>query len=300
MTCSFTAGKVYHVICSIFSQYYNVYYVEIEKALSKDKLMKSQGIKNQFILNNYYFKIIPVVIPSEIYILRSKSEMFTNIRMKFGIAFTSICTEITKSKSLPPVSNVKMLLRNCFPHMKKIFDNCHSIDDLLDELLNKCTIINISCIENLVKVLEIKDAEAHIQTYRETLNKFCKEVSVKLCLQEKFHVANVPSPLQCETINLVLDWIPDQCTLDDIRDILSITFEQELSKEVYINVIKPNNSITVTCTFPLSLTAFLVAKAQTTVELVKMKGLIQLTIGYNIILEKKYVRIFSMQCYYRI
>ena len=228
------------------------------------------------------------------------STTFTSIRMKFGIAFYNICKAITQCNNPPSFSEVKMLLQKCFQQIKEIFDNCQSVSDLLDVVQKKCTLINISCIKELVNELKIKDAEAHIQTYEQTIDDFCKNVSVTLCLQETFRVANVPSPLQCETINFVLDWDPDQCTLDDIRDILSMTFEKELSKKVLINVMKQNNSITVTCTFPLSLTAFLVAKAQTTVELVKMKGLIQLTIGHNIILEKKYVRIFSMQCYYRI
>ena len=222
------------------------------------------------------------------------SERFMSIRMKYGRAIKNICHAITNSENLPPFSEVKNLLQNCFPYMKEKFDNCHSINDLLDVVQKKCTLINISCIEELVEELKIKDAEVHIQTYRKTIDEFCKNVSVTLCLQEKFGVANVPSPLQLETINLVLDWNPEEYTLEDIRDILSITFEKELSKIVLIQGVKTHNSIIVTCTFPLSLTTFLVAKAQKTVELVKMKGLIQLTIGYYIILEKEHVRIYSI------
>ena len=214
--------------------------------------------------------------------------MFTNIRMEFGIAFTNICNIITKSNCLPPFAEVKLLLQNCFPHT---FDNCCCISELLDAIRDKCTLINISCIEKVVKVLKIKDAEAHIQTYRETIKEFCKEVSVTLCLREKFGEASL---LEYEKITFVLDWDPDEYTLEDIRNILSITFEKELSKKVRIHVVAPDNSITVTCTFPLSLTSFLVAKAKKTVELVKMKGLIQLTIGYYIILEKEHVRIYHV------
>ena len=222
------------------------------------------------------------------------SKTFMTIRMKFGRAFYNICNAITQCHNPPSFSEVKMLLQKCFQQTKEIFDNCQCINDLLDVVQKKCTLINISCIEELVDELKIKDAEAHIQTYHETINEFCKDVSLTLCLKQKFGVANVPSPLKCETVTIVLDWDPDKHTLEDIRDILSITFEKELSKKVLIHVMEPDNSITVTCTFPLSLMSLLITKAKKTVELVKMKGLIQLTIGNCIILEREDVRIYSI------
>ena len=93
------------------------------------------------------------------------------------------------------------------------------------------------------------------------------------------------SPLKCETAIFVLEWNPDETSLADIKNLLSITFER-LNKRVKVIVIKEGNSITVICTFSFNLTALLISKAQETLELVKKEGLIRMTIGHCIIYDR--------------
>ena len=91
-----------------------------------------------------------------------------------------------------------------------------------------------------------------------------------------FKVTRTPSLLKCETAIFVLDWDPTTYTLQDIQDIIA----EVVDKNVQICVIRKGNSIVVTCFFPLSVTTLVIAKAQETLEDMKKKRLIQLTIGY--------------------
>ena len=242
--------------------------------------------KCKMIINN--FLIITVVIPSEIVIPRSMSLAFKSLRMKFGITFYNIRRAIKNSLPLTGTEDLKMLLQDCFPDLRPQLINCKLLDDVLDVVRDKCTLIDITCLEAIVIQFNIKDAEVHIQAYKEIIEKFSQSVSVRLCLKEKFNVASsLSASLQCETVEFVLDWDPDDdYTLNDIKDVLSECFEK-LSKTVQINVIKKVNSITVTCSFPLNFATLLIAKAQETIEVVKKRGLIWLRIGQCIIYDKK-------------
>ena len=153
---------------------------------------------------------------------------------------------------------------------------------MLDVVNDDCTLINISCLESVVKRFDIKEAKAHIQTYKEVVQSFCKEMKASLCLGESFKVTKIPSLLQCETAVFVLDWDPKGCTLEDIRDLLA----ESVEGNVEIRDIREGRSIVVTCFFPLSLTTLVIAKAHETLESVKQKELIQLTVGYCTIYDK--------------
>ena len=205
--------------------------------------------------------------------------------MEFAIAFYNIHLAITKSLSFI-TEELKKLLQDCFPELIPRLANCKSIDDVLDLVQDKCSLIDINCLEIIVKRFYIEDAEVHVQAYNEIIEEFVRSVTVRLCLNENFEITNALSPLQCETAKFILDWKVkdlDKFILSDIREILSILLESRLSKRVKVIVVTFDNVITVTCTFPLSLATSLIAKAQKTIEAVKKKGLVMLSIGQCIV-----------------
>ena len=128
---------------------------------------------------------------------------------------------------------------------------------------------------------KIKEAEKYIEAYKNTIQSFCKN-RVSNTLGECFKGTKKLSLLQCETAVYVLDWIPRDCTLEDVKDILA----ESVEGNVQICNLREGESIVVTCFFPLSLTPFLIAKAQETLHHVKERGLISLTIGYCTIYDK--------------
>ena len=171
---------------------------------------------------------------------------------------------------------MKQFLRDGYSYLKSQIAHSTSIDDVLDVVNDHCTLINISCLEGIVERFDIKEAEIHIQAYKDVVQSFCKETKASLCLEETFKKSKSRSLLKCETAVFVLDWDPKGCTLEDIKDILAESVEEN----VQICVIREGTSIIVTCFFPLSLTNVLIARAKETLESVKKKGLLQLTVGH--------------------
>ena len=90
--------------------------------------------------------------------------------------------------------------------------------------------------------------------------------------------------MKCETAIFVSDWDPTGYTLQDIRDIIA----ESVEGNVEIHYLREGRSIIVTCFFPLSLTmaTSIITRAMETLEEVKKKGLIQLTVSHCTIYDK--------------
>ena len=202
------------------------------------------------------------------------------MRKEYAIAFSNIREAINTNP--PPLDKLKQFLKDGYSYLKSQIAHSASIDDVLDVVNDHCTLINISCLEGIVKRFKIKEAETHIQAYKDFVQSFCKETKASLCLNESFKVTNTPFHLQCETAVFVLNWDPKDCTLEDIEDILS----ESIEGNIQIRVIREGRSIIVTCFFPLNLTTLLIARAQETLESVKRRGLLQLIIGHCTIYDK--------------
>ena len=202
------------------------------------------------------------------------SPIFGSIKREFAIAFSNIREAINTTP--PPLDKLKRFLEDGYPHLESQIVHSKSIDDILTVVRKHCTLININCLEGIVERFKIKEAETHIQAYKDIVQSFCQKTKASLCLDESFKITNTPSLLKCETVVFVLNWDPKDCTLKDIEDILSIS----LDINVEIRYIQRGNSIIVTCFFPLNLTTLLIARAQETLEIMKEKGLLQLTVGH--------------------
>ena len=210
------------------------------------------------------------------------SAEFTQIRTKFGITFNIIRSIIESNP--PSMEDMKQFLEDCDSSLKPSLAHSKSIRDVLNIVRDKCTLIDINYLEAVVTRFNIEGVMKHIESYKEFVDQFCDTVSVRLCLKENFPVTMTPTSLNCETATFVLDWNPTDSTLNDIRALLSAVF-QRLAKRVTIKVIKTGNSIIVNCTFPLNLLGQLIIKAEETINSIKKKGLIRLTIGHSTILD---------------
>ena len=209
------------------------------------------------------------------------NNVFGSIRKEFAIAFGYIREAIKKSQ--PPLDILKQFLRDGYSHLKPRIAHSNSIDDVLDVIIDDCTLINISCLESVVKRFDIKEAMAHIEAYKDVVQSFCKKMKGSLCLGESFKVTKIPSLLRCETAVFVLDWDPKGCTLEDIKDLLA----ESVEGIVEIRDIRESKSIVITCFFPVTLTTLLIAKAQDTLQSMKKKGLLQLVVGHCIIYDHR-------------
>ena len=204
--------------------------------------------------------------------------MFNSMRLEFGTTFSKIRDAIKETSVT--LENLKTFLRDCYPDLSPQLTHTSSntLDDILEIVKEKCTLIDIGILKAIAKRFGITKADVHIKTYEDAIEEFCSTVTTRLSLQESL-VVSTSSPLKCETAKFVLEWDPDKTSLTDIKNLLSVAFEK-LNKRVKVIIVTEGNSIIVTCTFPLSMTTLFIARAQETLESVKMRGLLQLTIGH--------------------
>ena len=209
---------------------------------------------------------------------------FNSMRLEFGTTFSKIRDAIKEASVT--LENLKTCLRDCYPDLSPqlAHTSTNTLDDILEIVKEKCTLIDIGILKAIAKRFGITKADVHIRAYEDTIEEFCHTITTRLSLNESL-VVSTSSPLKCETAKFVLEWDPDKTSLTDIKNLLSVAFER-LNKRVKVIIVTEGNSIIVTCTFPLSLTTLLITKAQETLKIVKKRGLLQLIIGHCTIYDK--------------
>ena len=202
-------------------------------------------------------------------------------------------TKIFK-KNCPSLEDIKKLLL-FYSDLRQKVDSCTDIFSILRLIQDECSITDVNFLASVVEDLEITEAKELIIEYETKLNEFCRSVKVDLCLEEQFDSIH----LQCELAIFELDWKPEEHMLQHIRDILS-----KVSELLGIKCIKLSTSISVVCSFPLSLVGFVVKMIVENFHILIHHGLKKLTIG-NVIIwrrqdirEKVHVYDFEIHNYY--
>ena len=201
------------------------------------------------------------------------------MRMAFGNLFDDVAPLIEKGAR--PLSQFKDYLQRCFPTLKPRLGIAKSFKTVIEIVQEKCTMINIACLEGIVERYHIKTAERHITTYKETVDTFCGEIKLSVCESAKL-IIGPSSYLKCEKIEFVLEWNTDEHTLDEIRGLLWKAFG-DMANKVLVKKAEEGNSIIVTCNAPQYIMDTLSRKAEENLELLKKEGVVKLTIGYKII-----------------
>lgn len=202
--------------------------------------------------------------------------MFDEIKVTFGNFIEAVAPLI--EKAIPSMTNLKTYLRRCFRELKPQLNAAESFDEVMDVIEERCTIINISCVEAVIDHYNIEEAKPHIVTYKVTVDKFCEDVKLSLCEKENITIGQSP-PLKCETIEFVLEWELEDYVLKQIRGVLTKAFE-DMAKHVQVRVMRKGNSVVVTCYAPRNLMDFLQLNAVKNLDLLKSIGVIKLTAGY--------------------
>ena len=209
---------------------------------------------------------------------RSISSEFTAMRTKFGRTFLRVLDIIEKHRI--SVEQLKRFIRFTYSDLVSKLTITNTMDDIRSLLQEKCSLLNISLLEDIVEEFELKEAKIHIKGYKAEINDFCQTMSVRLCLNETFQVSAPHPPLKYESITFVVEGNPDNYMLDDVRNLLSSTFEI-LSRSLHLVVIKEDNSITISCTFPIYLGSQLIARAFKKLQMLRKRfGLLSLVVGY--------------------
>ena len=187
---------------------------------------------------------------------------------------------------IPTLKELIRYLRRCFQDLRPQLTTAESFDDVMELVQDKCTIINVCCLEAIVNHYKITAAKPHIEEFKTAVDTFCEKIKTDICLKQNFKIASFSHYLTCETIEFVLEWEADKYTLRDIKHLLSKAFG-DMAKSVQVRAVNDGNSIIVTCYAPLSLMEFLFITAERNLNLLKENGVIKLTFGYHTIYDKR-------------
>ncbi|XP_019862001.1 PREDICTED: uncharacterized protein LOC109590542, partial [Amphimedon queenslandica] len=231
----------------------------------------------------YHHKGNDDLAKDKIHLPPSLTSKFKSMQVQLGSTFDRVELII---KECPPstLKKIKNILIYCSEDLKPQVAQCDNIHDILKLVRKDCSLDDIEMLKAIVNELNIESAKVVIQEYSDALEKF-SETELSKCLNEKFSYA---SPLQCERITIVVDQNTDDCTLHDIRRLAANTFHKlspQNSRSVKLNVIRDDNSFTITYSFPLILSEQLIVAARNNIDVLKKNKVKRLTIGYCTVYE---------------
>ena len=204
------------------------------------------------------------------------------MKVTFGNLIETVVPLI--AKAIPSLKELKTYLRRCFRELKPQLSSAESFDDVMELVEDKCTIINICCLEAIVDHYNITEAKRHITEFKTAVDKFCEKVKTDICINQNFKVTS-SHHLTCETIEFILEWKTDEYTLSHIKDLLSKAFK-DMAKSVQVRAIREGNSIIVTCYAPQYMMDVLLVTAEENLVTLKEMRVKKLTLGYCTIYDK--------------
>ncbi|XP_019855145.1 PREDICTED: uncharacterized protein LOC109584024 [Amphimedon queenslandica] len=216
----------------------------------------------------------------KIYLPKSLTLKFKSMRLKYGRTFFKVGSIMMQNYPPAIADDMKQLLTFYDKELKPSLAQCQKISEILEIVWDKCSLNDIEILEFIVNELDIDEAKLVVQEYNEAIKEF-SEMKLSQCLKEKFSYG---SPLSCEKVTIVVDQEAADLTLKDVRRLSGEIF-RDLVPQIKLCVIRDDQSFTVICSFPLSLTEQLIAIALESIEILKENKVKRLTIGYCTVYE---------------
>ena len=204
------------------------------------------------------------------------------MRVAFGKLFVNVSPHI--ESGITSLKDFKKYLKTLYPELKPQLSSARSFDAVMEVVRNKCTIINVCCLKAIADHYKLREVKQQITKFKTKVNRFCKNMKAKICFEQTFNITFC-THLTCNTIVFVLDWEPDEYTLDDIKNLLSKAFKN-MADSVQVITISKGNSIIVTCYAPQHMMDILLMIAEESFDLLKQSGVIKLTFGYFTVFDK--------------
>ena len=220
-----------------------------------------------------------ILIVGKFFFNAAYKPVFNEVRGQFGILRDELVPLI--AQSISSVAAMKSFLELSFPELSDEISGAENIEGVMNIIIMKCNVNDISMIKTIVNRYKINEAKSLISEYEEKVKKVCGSLKDMLSQNQSTSFST------CETIEFILGWEPDKHSLNDIRHLLEEAFK-ELNKRISIRSIQEGNSIIIVCYSPHHLLAalFLEAKDSLTV-LIKEFNLISLTIGHYTVYDKR-------------
>ncbi|XP_019857771.1 PREDICTED: uncharacterized protein LOC109586044 [Amphimedon queenslandica] len=175
------------------------------------------------------------------------------------------------------VNDIRGILRFNSSTFQQQLAQCRSIHDILELISDNSSLTDICMLEFLVGTLNIDEAKEVVRDYNEAVEELNKNQSLEEIL------SNV-SPLQCETITILVDKKDAELILDDVTIYLRNLF-LKFSPHIRVYANDADNSVNIACSFPLILSEQLITTALNDIDVLKENKVKRLTIGYCTVYE---------------
>ena len=221
-------------------------------------------------------------------------QQFVEMRQTYSSFLDNVKPYI--SAGISSLEELKLYLQRHFQELQPQLFIAESFDDVMYLIEDKCTIINVHCVESIVNQYNITDAKPEVKKFKTEVDTFCDVVKLSACFQESFKRVSSSHHLICETIEFVFGLEADNYTLTDIKKLLSTSFKSEVNYVQIRGIINNDNCINLTCYAPQNLLDILQRTAEEELDLIKEMGVIRLKIGYRTIFDKQKIEEVHDDC----
>ncbi|XP_019860406.1 PREDICTED: uncharacterized protein LOC109588730 [Amphimedon queenslandica] len=267
---------IFEEYCQLFCENVNTI-EEVETYLKEGRSLKDATSVESGSACGSFEEVKWILSSHKILFPHSMKEKIEELRIKFGSTFFKVRGNFAKDKNLS-IDEMKLLVSDCFPDLSSQVFNKKTINEVLDVVKTRCNIINILPLEVLASEFNIKKAKKVIKGYKEFARDFCKSTSIELCLDQELQAVPTPSHLKKETVTFILEWSPNDTTLQDINDVLQ-KLEPLKNYFIQVDTIKTGQSVVVTCYCPAEYTGSLIMAVLEKIEILQKRGLKEFIIG---------------------
>lgn len=206
---------------------------------------------------------------------------------KFGGVKESVRSKMT---NLPTLSEFKERIGTHWPYLKPELTNCATNIEVLKVIEGKCSLTNVSKLEDVAKLFNCQEALKEIKEFEKVVDDFCDSIRLNVLCGVSLAISDITEPLNCEKLEFVLQWEPEEHTLKEIEGIIWKTFE-DISGNIIVLKQDRGQSVVVVCYIPHTLVPLAVYKAQKNIAFLRKMDVTKLTIGYFSVIDEKYEKV---------
>ena len=211
-------------------------------------------------------------------------EQFLRKRNELGILFGKVM-QLLKNQEIS-LEDLKYCLNFSCPECSKEVENSKSVGKVLEVVRTYTSLDNIRRLEAIVTYFKLEGGEALIQKYNESIEQFCKDISIHHAYGQSLMRSFEKHLLKSETIVFVLQWDKEEKVLHDVRGLFTRAFGR-LADNIEVNVVFQGNSIVIVCYAPSHLHGVLISLVQDNEEDLIKEKIISVSIGGCVILKRE-------------
>ena len=145
------------------------------------------------------------------------------------------------------LNELKLFLERAYVEMKPQLAYAGIVDDVLILVIEKCSLINVSCLESVINHCDIKPAKDELSHYVTAVDEFCQATTISQCVNETFRFSS-SLLLSCDTVQFDPK-STDSCSLSELRQLKNDLFGQ-FAERILIHSIEYREFATVICYAP--------------------------------------------------